>query len=254
MVRGPLSTLYEALARSFLAELPEEILSEVLDDAELTHVASGVTFAREGQDRQVAILISGMARAFMSSDTGRQLDVRLLHPGDSLGLVALAGQPNVVGVQALVACQLLRLDTDGLLRQGSERQAVAWAIARELSRRSDDIIREYRARAFGSVRQRLSRFLLERSTAVDDGTLAFRSSRQEIADAIGTTRRVVIRELAGLRDAGLISAGAGRLVVLDPAALHVAALGDGARRRRTVPLRIAAEALRELAASEAGAT
>lgn len=232
MVRGPLLALHAALAQSFMAGVPEQLLDDILDDAELVHVSPGAMCAREGEDRQLAILISGMARAFVSSEHGRQLDVRVLHPGDAMGLSALAGQRNVVGIQAVTPCDILHLDAALVRRRATESQPLAWAIATELSRRADDLILEYRVRAFGSVRQRLARFLLERSAPVQNGTLVFRSSRQDIADAIGTGRRVVLRELTRMCDSGLIARGGGHLVILDPIGLQAVAVGDDRSRRQ----------------------
>lgn len=221
-MRGPWSVLYHALADSFVAGLPEEHVNILLDDAEMLALPAGAWCAHEGEARVVGIIITGTARTFISSADGRQLNVRQLHPGDSFGVTALDGTASLVSVQTQVPSQILQLQQRTVLEMGREHQAVAWAVAQEASRRADDIIGEYRTRAFGSVRQRLARFVLDHATVADDGRLVFRSSRQDMADAIGTTRRVVMRELALLRRVGVIEVEPGRVVVADPAALHAA--------------------------------
>lgn len=226
-MRGIIRPVADALAGSFVGGLPPELLEELTDDARLVRVEAGTVCVREGQPRFVAIVISGVAREYISSDQGRQLDERELHPGDATGITALPNQANALDVQALEPCDLLRLEEETLLRLVASNHAMARAVAIELSRRTHDQIGSYRARAFGPVRQRLARHLLNHVKATDDDRLVFRSSRQEIADAIGTSRRFVLRILAELRRDGTLELDLGVLVVADPARL-----GKMARGRR----------------------
>lgn len=226
-MRGIIRLVADALAGSFVGGLPPDLLEELTDDARLVHVEAGTVCVREGQARFMAIVISGVAREYISSDQGRQLDERELHPGDATGITALPNRVNALDVQALAPCDLLRLEEATLLRLVASNHAMARAVAIELSRRTDDQIGSYRARAFGPVRQRLARHLLSHAKATSDGRLVFRASRQEIADAIGTSRRFVLRLLAELRADGTLELDLGLLVVADPARL-----GQIARGRR----------------------
>jgi CRP/FNR family transcriptional regulator, cyclic AMP receptor protein len=77
---------------------------------------------------------------------------------------------------------------------------------------------------FGSVRQRLSRQLLDLATARQrDAQLVAEVSQQELADAVGTAREVVARTLHDLRAAGLIQTSRRGIVLLDPDRIELAA-------------------------------
>jgi CRP/FNR family transcriptional regulator len=93
----------------------------------------------------------------------------------------------------------------------------------ELSERARNFVNEIPGTAFASVRQRVARQLLDlASMHPSDGDpeeLAVRITQQELADAAGTVREVVVRTLRQLRDAGAVRTERDRIVLLDPAQL-----------------------------------
>lgn len=137
-VKGILRLVADALADSFVGGLPAELLEELTADAQLVHVEAGTVCVREGEARFMAIVISGVAREYISSDKGSQLDERELHPGDATGITALPHQVNDLDVQALEPCDLVRLEEATLLRLVASNHAMARAVAIELSRRTHD--------------------------------------------------------------------------------------------------------------------
>lgn len=215
----------DAVADSFVGGLPEDVLDELTEDARFVHAEAGNVCAREGEARFIAIVISGVVREYISSDQGRQLDERELHTGDATGVTALPDRANALDIQAVQSCDLLRLEEATLVRLVASNHAVARAVAIELSRRTDDQVDSYRARAFGQVRERLARHVLNHAQATRNNRLVFRSSRQEVADAIGTSRRFVLRILADLRRDGILQVERGLLMVADPSRLSEIALG-----------------------------
>jgi CRP/FNR family cyclic AMP-dependent transcriptional regulator len=66
--------------------------------------------------------------------------------------------------------------------------------------------------------QRVARHLLD--LAAEGGPeLVAPVSQQQLADAVGTVREVVVRVLRDLRRAGVIRTGRDRIVIVDPARL-----------------------------------
>jgi CRP-like cAMP-binding protein len=110
---------------------------------------------------------------------------------------------------------------------------VAQAFLRELSARVLGFLAEIPGSAFTSVRQRVARHLLDLADgANDDGgqstlpaawpgarELAVRTTQQELAEAVGSVREVVVRILRDLREAGVVRTERDRIVVVDPGRL-----------------------------------
>ena len=82
--------------------------------------------------------------------------------------------------------------------------------------------------AFATVRQRVARHLLDlclgeevrqRPPLHRHGELVVRQSQHDLADAVGTTREVVVRVLRDLRVEGIIQTQRERIIIADPARL-----------------------------------
>ena len=87
----------DALARSFLAELPTELAGRLRAEGERADYPAGTTVYRAGSAPQVALVVRGLIRVYLSSPGGRQVTVRYARPGDVLGIAVLvAGQPASV--------------------------------------------------------------------------------------------------------------------------------------------------------------
>jgi CRP/FNR family transcriptional regulator, cyclic AMP receptor protein len=75
----------------------------------------------------------------------------------------------------------------------------------ELSERVLSFMAEIAGTAFATVRQRVARHLLALATERQTGSeLVAEIGQQELADAVGSVREVVVRALRELRQAGLM--------------------------------------------------
>jgi len=94
---------------------------------------------------------------------------------------------------------------------------VASALLDELSDRVVGFVGEIPGSAFTTVRQRIARHLLSVATeAPGGGPLVARLSQQQLADAVGTVREVVVRELRGLREERIVETGSRSITILAP--------------------------------------
>ena len=211
----------DALAHSFLAELPAEVISELRAGGERADYPAGIMVYQPGSEPRVALVVRGLLRVFLASLEGRQVTVRYARPGDVLGIAVLVGGPASVGVQAVEPSGLFRLSSRTLLAAARRDARVSWAIAGELNRRLYDTLEQTAVNAFGSVRQWVAAHLLDLASAQQEPAwLAARVSQQELADAVGSVREVVARVLRELRVAGVIATAADRIVILDAARLY----------------------------------
>jgi CRP/FNR family cyclic AMP-dependent transcriptional regulator len=212
----------DALARSFLAELPAEVVGRLRAEGERADYPAGTTVYRAGSHPGAALVVHGLVRVYLASVEGRQVTVRYARPGDVLGIAVLVGGPASVGVQAVEPSGLFRISSRTLTEAAHRDPRVSWAIAEELNRRLYDSLEQTAVNAFGSVHQRVAAHLLDLASAQQHpaGRLVAHVSQQELADAVGSVREVVSRALRDFRVAGMVATTADSVVVLDPARLY----------------------------------
>jgi CRP/FNR family transcriptional regulator, cyclic AMP receptor protein len=217
----------DAVRASHLRHLPAEILDELLEGAVRTKIAAGtVAHWALDEDQYVELVITGVIRVFVTAPDGRTMTIRYCRSGELLGAMSLFSDDftEPATKQALVDTQLLLLSPPKVRALAERDLRVARALLVELSERARNFVNEIPRTTFASVRQRVARQLLDLSTTSphDDqpnGELATRITQQELADAVGTAREVVVRALRQLRDAGAVRTERDRIVLLDPAQL-----------------------------------
>jgi CRP/FNR family cyclic AMP-dependent transcriptional regulator len=212
----------DALARSFLAELPAELAGRLRAEGERADYPAGTTVYRAGADPQAALVVAGLLRVFLTSAEGRQVTLRYARPGDVLGIAVLVGGPASTSVQAVEPSGVFRISARTLTAAARRDPRVSWAIAQELNRHLYEVLDQTAVNAFGSVRQRVAAHLLDLASDRQRprDRLVARVSQQELADAAGSVREVVARALRDLRVAGIVATAADSIVILDPARLY----------------------------------
>ena len=70
----------DALAHSFLAELPAEVISELRVGGERADYPAGTTVYQPGSEPRAALVVRGLLRVFLASLEGRQVTVRYARP------------------------------------------------------------------------------------------------------------------------------------------------------------------------------
>ena len=212
----------DALARSFIAELPAELAGSLRAEGERADYPAGTTLYRAGAEPRAALVVAGLLRVFLTSAEGRQVTVRYARPGDVLGIAVLVGGPATTSVQAVEPSSLFRVSARTLTAAARRDPRVSWAIAQELNRHLYEVLDQTAVNAFGSVRQRVAAHLLDLASDRQRprDRLVARVSQQELADAAGSVREVVARALRDLRVAGIVATAADSIVILDPARLY----------------------------------
>lgn len=230
MIRGSDSDerIQRAVKNSFLGALPPEITQRLVADAVLLDVPAGGIVYRDEDAPRSGVVVAGLVRVYITSIEGRQLTVRYARPGATLGAPTAIGGPVAVAAQAVTDSALLMFSATTLRALAIEDARVAWPLAEEVTRLLYGVLDAYADTAFGSVRQRIARHLLDLATARQrDALLVAEVNQQTLADAVGTAREVVSRTLHDLREAGLIGTGRKGIVLLDPDRIErLASSGD----------------------------
>lgn len=224
--------LRSAVSMSHLRQLPAEVLDDLLaGSARMTIPAGSVTHWEGEPEPHLELVVSGVVRVFVTAPDGRTMTVRYCRPGALIGVMSLFATEFAMPAttQALVDAEVLRISATVARRMGTGDLQVARAFLAELSERALSFVYEIPGSAFATVRQRVVRHLLDLASArvaedpspgeVAGQELVVRASQQELANAVGTVREVVVRVLRELRQDGLVRTERDRIVLLEPARL-----------------------------------
>jgi CRP/FNR family transcriptional regulator len=215
------SPLLEALARDglrggFLFAMPPAAVERLLGEAIRINVPAGSLVYREEESPRLLVVVTGLLRIFVSSTDGRQVTVRYARSGDVAGLALVVGGPAPMSIQAMTGSLLVALRVETLRALLATDPAVARACAEELGHQVHQLLVDVAEQAFLPVRERLARQLLLLAARGPGRHLVVTASQQELADAIGSVREVVTRNLHQLQDERLVRVGRDGIQLLDP--------------------------------------
>jgi CRP/FNR family cyclic AMP-dependent transcriptional regulator len=227
---GPSVSVEKAFEMSHLSSLPASTKDQLISTAHLLAVPAGSTLHREGDEAaHLELVVTGLLRVYVTALDGRTLTVRYCRPGSILGAISLFSPSFSMpgSVQAITDAEILAMAAPWVREAADRDVAVARALIDELSDRVLSFISEIPGSAFGSVRQRVARHLLDLASTTQAGRdLVVTISQQELADAVGTVREVVVRVLRELREEGYVDTGHGGITLLDPQQLSAEAYPD----------------------------
>jgi len=163
----------------------------------------------------IALLLSGSVRVFKIGDTGREITLYRVEPGECCILTAscmLSGRPfpaNAMVETDLDAIVIPGLRVSEWMQQHASWRHYLWDL---LAARLGDVISLVEEVSFRRMDQRLADFLAEHLPANGD---PLQATHQQIAADLGTSREVVSRILKDFEQRGLLDLGRGRISILD---------------------------------------
>ena len=219
----------EAIAASRLGQLPTDVLQDVLIGARRVRIGSRSALRPvAGRSPHLDLVLSGLVRVQVSSPDGRAITIRYCRRGALMGVATLYAEAvRPFTIEALTDAELLRLDPSAVVRAATQDPRLAVALLTEASERVMSFVAEFSGHAFRTVRQRIARHLLDLAS-VDprSAELTAEISQQDLADAAGTVREVVVRVLRELRYEGCVVTGRRGISIIDPERLSAIAAAE----------------------------
>jgi CRP/FNR family transcriptional regulator len=214
------NAVQRAIAASRLADLSPSLRERVLVGAFPIELPAGGTIYRDDDEPRCALVVTGLVRVILSALNGRTLTIRYARAGELLGVPTIVGGPAPVSAELVTDSRLLALNARALAHLGQTEPAVGWMLATEATHRLYDTIDAVADRAFGSLRQRTARHLLDLAPRQRDGRLNAPVTQQELAEMVGATRPRVSEHLQRLRRQKVLGPGSGELEILRRDALE----------------------------------
>lgn len=162
-------------------------------------------FVEGEQPRGVYILCGGRAKLTTTSSEGRTLIVKIVSPGEILGIsAAILGRPYEVSAETIEASQVSFIRRDDFLRFLNAYSEACMSTAMQLSQKYEAAQKEIRSLGLShTTSEKLARLLLEWSNTGDETSQGTRLqvllTHEEIGQMIGTTRETITRLLSDFK-------------------------------------------------------
>ena len=201
---------------------------KALDSIKFTsgYPKGAVLFVEQEMPRGVFVLCKGRVKLSMTSSEGKTVILRIVQPGEVLGLHAVvSAQPYQASAETLEPCQVNFIRRDDFLRFLSEHAEASLRAAQHLSGRYHAACEQIRSLGLThSASEKLARFLLESSVTGQETKLGVRvrltMTHEEIGQVIGTSRETVTRTLSDFKSKHLVAVNGSMLLIPNKTALE----------------------------------
>lgn len=195
--------------------LPEPLLHELAESGRIVTYKKGEPLFFEGDAcSNLYVIVTGAVKIAKTLESGRELIMDILGPGEGVGEVALLDElPFPAKATAHVETRVYVLSAERYFSLLGEHPELARAIIRDLASRLRTINRRMKDVSGGNVEYRIAHLLLtlgQRVGVEEKNTLRVNMalSRQEIADMVGTTIETTIRIMSRWAKEGVVTTSA----------------------------------------------
>lgn len=185
-----------------------------------------VLFVEQEAPRGVFVLCKGRIKLSMTSSEGKTVILRIVQPGEVLGLHAVvSGQTYQASAETLEPCQVNFVRREDFLRFLGEHAEASLSAAQRLSRSYHAACEQIRSLGLThSASEKLARFLLE-STVITPETkqgvrVRLTMTHEEIGQVIGSSRETVTRTLSEFKNKRLVAINGSVVVIPSRTALE----------------------------------
>lgn len=213
---------YTRFARHFPQIVADWALVERLGQAaSAARLERGQTICHQGQDcSHLALLTSGSARVFKLAESGREITLYRVEPGECCILTAscmLSEHPFPANAAVETDLEAVLVPATGVIDWMAESQVWRQFLWSLLAARLGDVIGLIEEVAFRRMDERLADYLFNQTR--QQGAV-LEATHNQIAADLGTSREVVSRLLKDLEQRGIVRLSRGRVHVTDAETLH----------------------------------
>jgi CRP/FNR family transcriptional regulator len=198
----------------FLQSAQTDFFRHFLSSTKIVQLAADQPICQQGmQCNHLALVIEGTARVFKIGETGREITLYRIGPGESCILTAsciMSQKPFPAFAVSEQPIKALIISPSDVIRWANQEQAWRDYLFQLISHRLGDVISIVEEVAFRRVDRRLADYLLQQR---HEGDNRVEVTHQSIASDLGTSREVVSRILKDFEQQGLISITRGAITL-----------------------------------------
>ncbi len=196
--------------------LSDEQIGLLTNRAVVRTYPKGAIIVSEGDEGNSLFLIqSGLVKAFLSDENGREVVLSTQGPGEYFGDLALFDdEPRSASVMALEPCKVMIITKIQLRDAIKEDPEIGFSLLHGLARRVRILTENVRTLALLDVFGRLSKTLYDLAEE-KDGVLVIeqRLTQQDLANRIGASREMVSRIMHDLIEGGYLERETKRITI-----------------------------------------
>lgn len=187
--------------------LEVEQMNEIKQVVQSVSFKKGELMYRAGDtSNSLYIVNKGQIKIYRLSESGKEQLVRILHPGDFTGELALFQEGiHEAYAEAMIDSQICMIRRDDLQQLLVKYPTVSLKILHEFANRLDSSEKQTARFATEKVEARIAMFLVE---CLDDSSktnmIELPMSKKDLASYLGTTPETLSRRLREFEEAGLI--------------------------------------------------
>ena len=202
--------------------LAPEITTALTARAAKRPFAAGELLFRETDPCEgIYVLLSGSVKIFKTSSSGRQVTLTLeTAPATVAELPLFDGGAYPASAQAVSEVSTLFIDKRDFRAICLQHPELPLRALAMVGRRLRSLVALVESVAFGKIRQRLARMLLDLAAHARSDSFPLPGTHQEIALNLGTVREVVSRNLTRFQAAGIIQISNREITITDREALE----------------------------------
>ncbi len=194
-------------------KLPAQLMQEMLSSSVTKTIPSGARIYSEGDGcSAIAFVLSGGIRVYKTGETGREITLYEIGPGETCILNAsciLAHTTYPANAVAASNVDVLLVPSEAFRRLVTGNEAMRDFVFTLLSRRLSLVMELVEEVAFGRMDERLMEYLVEKSE-----NSILETTHQKIANDLGTSREVVSRLLKDFERKGRVRLSRNSIVLL----------------------------------------
>ncbi len=195
-----------------LGEKTNHLVNAIINHSSHKTFKTGDQFYTQGDECPgITFLLTGEIRVFMVSQTGREITLYYILPGETCVINAsciIAKSNYMANAVAVEDGVMLYLSRETFTRLMTQSEKMRHFIFSFFSRRFSEIIELVEDVTFGKMDERLADYLIEKAQNDE-----LNITHQTIANELGSSREVISRLLKDLERRGLIELGRHRILL-----------------------------------------
>lgn len=198
--------------------LEAEQLLDVMEVVQsVTYKRGEILFHAGNESDSLYIVNKGQVKIYRLSDLGREQLVRLLHPGDFTGELALFKATVLENfAEAVVDSEICVIKRDDLQQLLIKYPTISLKVLTEFANRLADSERQSASFVSETVETRIGLFLAELRRTSKNPIIQLPMSKKDLASYLGTTPETLSRRLTDLESNGLIKqSGQRKIKIVD---------------------------------------